>query len=619
MNILIINLTRFGDLLQTQPLISGLSDQGHRVGLVCLEQFAPATALLADVSFSIAFPGSGLLKDLEEHWPAALSRLHSWRSGLRADFRPELIINLTPTLSARMLTRYLCLQEGLPVEAEGATQKGAETPHSLSGARGEAIPGYGADAPPGGEIGFLGFGLDRFGFMDNSSAWATYMQAASRTRGNSPCNLVDVFRKICGLGEVAPRYTLRSFAGQPQEALRRELALQAETGIAAFYRGAPLQGEVACSPSFRGFAAFQLGASDDRRRWPTGYFARLGDLLWEKLGLLPLLLGSGSEAPLGERYAAKARSPHLNLLGGTDLPGLAGALGLCELLVTNDTGTMHLAAGLGLPVLAIFLATAQAWDTAPYQEGVLCLEPDLPDHPRPFDDPCPPGCPCRSTISAETAFYLLQGRLNNGVWPEIPAQGAEQDNDADGNTAVKAQSSGVRAWLTMRPDRAADPEGFLDLKSLSGHEETPRTFWLRCQRYFLRALLDGRLRGSMSAADPLPARLPPHLEQALPQMDPAFLAARRAELDQAAALLHLLMQQGQALSVNPLPLLKNRFMGTWQRLQALWENSPYFNVLSLLWMAQTQAEGDALDKVLGLAGEYATLCQLWSAALALPA
>ena len=31
--------------------------------------------------------------------------------------------------------------------------------------------------------------------MDNSNAWATYLQASSRKRENSPCNLVDVFRK----------------------------------------------------------------------------------------------------------------------------------------------------------------------------------------------------------------------------------------------------------------------------------------------------------------------------------------------------------------------------------------------------------------------------------------
>ncbi|MBQ4132817.1 MAG: glycosyltransferase family 9 protein [Desulfovibrionaceae bacterium] len=573
MNILIINLTRFGDLLQTQPVVSGLSDQGHCVGLACLEQFSPAAGLLADVKFVFPFPGARLLKGLDENWPEALSALHTWRSELCAVFRPDIIVNLTPTLSARMLTRYLCgdadalgKEENSPADSAGGT----------------------------GSPEFMGFGVDSFGFMENSSAWATYLQAASRTRGNSPCNLVDVFRKVCGLGKVPPRYELRSLSEAEMKELRNELetnALKCIASVSDRYGEHPGWEE---NSGFRGFVGFQLGASDDRRRWPTGFFARLGDLLWNELGLLPLLLGSEAEKHLGARYAAQAHSPCLSLLGATDLPGLAGALSLCELLVTNDTGTMHLAAGLRLPVLALFLATAQAWDTAPYQEGALCLEPDLPDHPRPFDNPCEPGCPCRTAIAPETVFRFARARLESGQWP-----------DACGDDGP------VRAWLTERGHMEADPEGFLNLRSLSGHEHTRRSFWLRSQRYFLRLLLDGMLSDNSDLAVELPVYLTDSPEL-LPQ---EFLSGLRAELEQAAALLHLLGEQGLALSVNPLPILKNRFMGTWQRLQSLWDNSENFNVLGLLWMAQTQEQGDALDKVLALARQYGVLCKLWAASL----
>ncbi len=559
MNILIVNLTRFGDLLQTQPLISGLTDQGHRVSLACLEQFAPAAELLADLKFIAPFPGSDLLKHLDEDWAGALSDLYSWRKELRAAFNPDLIVNLTPTLSARMLTRYLCQGE----EAAGSSK----------------------------EVGFMGFGVDRFGFMDNSNAWATYLQAASRTRGNSPCNLVDVFRKVCELGSVQPRYALGRFPDNVLRQLQQELACNTGQRLAEF----PTQS----GKNVNGYIGFQLGASDDRRRWPTAYFARLGDLFWRELGLMPILLGSKSERHLGERYAEQTNSPYLNLLGATDLPGLAAVLILTRLLVTNDTGTMHLAAGLNVPVLAIFLATAQAWDTAPYQEGALCLEPDLPDHPRPFDSPCPPGCACRTAILPETVFRFAKERLGSGVWPRA--------STADGP---------VRAWLTTRAAKEADPESFLDLLSLSGHEYAPRTFWLRSQRYFLRAHLDGRLAGG--DGERFIKALPTYLISALSHLPVEFLEKLRAELDQAGAILHLLSEQGQALSINPLPVLKNRFMATWQRLQTLWDNSAYFNVLGLLWLAQTQEEGDDLGKVLALVQEYATLCRAWSASLTLP-
>ena len=564
MKVLIVNLTRFGDLLQTQPIISGFADQGHEVGLACLEQFAPAADLLTDVSFVASFPGSGLLKSIEENskgWPQAIGALHAWRQVIWQAFSPhgpDLIVNLTPTLSGRMLTRYLSEMK----EDEG-----------------------------GGLVSFTGFGVDEFGFMDNSNAWATYLQASSRKRGNSPCNLVDVFRKICGLGGIRPRYVLRGSPEAVREEVKKTMKAAAEDTVSRY--------EGAGGRNVKGFVGFQLGASDDRRRWPTGLFASLGDMLWREFNFMPVLLGSQAEQALGERYASKTGAPFLNLLGGTDLPGLAGVLGQCEMLVTNDTGTMHLAAGLNVPTLALFLATAQPWDTSAYQEGVCSLEPDLPDHPRPFDDPCPPGCSCRTAISPETVYALMSGYFQAGKWHN-------PDGDFAGKLRPEVEKK-VRIWVSCRDKN--DPEGFLDLKSLSGHEHTERTFWLRIQRYFLRKYLDRQLDRE-GLAD-----LPFDLEAAKPALAPEFLEELKVELDQAAALLHLMGEQGQALMVNPLPILKNRFMATWQRLQTLWDNSRHFNVLGLLWLAETQEYGDEMERVLGLAGEYEKLCKLWRATL----
>ena len=548
MKILIVNLTRFGDLLQTQPVISGFFDLGHEVGLACLEQFSPAAKLLADVSFTASFPGSVLLKDVDGNWMQALGALHAWRGKVKRDFGPELIVNLTPTLSARMLVRYL---------AEG----------------GEGEPG----------VPFLGFGVDEFGFMNNSNAWATYLQASSRKRENSPCNLVDVFRKICGLGAVWPRYGLLGASEKARAEMEEKMRSAAEKASASWG-----------GKKVEGFVGFQLGASDDRRRWPTAFFAGLGGMLWRDFGFMPVLLGSSGELKLGEKYAAKAEAPYLNLLGGTDLPGLGGVLETCKMLVTNDTGTMHLAAGLKVPVLAFFLATAQPWDTAAYQEGVCSLEPDLPDHPRPFNAPCPPGCACRTTILPETAFGLMAEYFRTGSWQKACPEGGLRN---------------ARAWITCRREKAADSEGFLDLESISGHERSERTFWLRAQRYFLRKYLDRALDRANMADAPFDFGL----DKAA--LSPLFLKETRNELEQALALLHLMREQGQALLVNPLPILKTRFMATWQRLQTLWDNSRYFNVLGLLWLAETQEHGDEMGRILRLAGEYEHLCRVWREAL----
>ena len=104
---LIINLTRFGDLLQTQPVLAGLAAKGESPGLACLSHFAPATELLRHVDYVTAFPDADLLRDLDAHWGQSLSRLEAWRKDVARDFQPDRILNLTASLSSRLLARLL--------------------------------------------------------------------------------------------------------------------------------------------------------------------------------------------------------------------------------------------------------------------------------------------------------------------------------------------------------------------------------------------------------------------------------------------------------------------------------------------------------------------------------
>ena len=112
-----------------------------------------------------------------------------------------------------------------------------------------------------------------------------------------------------------------------------------------------------------------------------------------------MLLGAPAENPLAQEYAARASAPFVNAVGRTNIPQLAALLTRTRLLATNDTGTMHLAAGLGLPCLAFFLATAQPWDTGPYLPGCCCLEPALPCHPCPYNQACPHEQVCLTRIN----------------------------------------------------------------------------------------------------------------------------------------------------------------------------------------------------------------------------
>lgn len=96
---------------------------------------------------------------------------------------------------------------------------------------------------------------------------------------------------------------------------------------------------------------FQAGSSLEGRRWPASHFAKLGDRLVRDLNARILLFGVKSESGIGENILEQMESPEnvLNLIGKTDISELVGLVDRCHYLVTNDTGTMHIAAALGTP------------------------------------------------------------------------------------------------------------------------------------------------------------------------------------------------------------------------------------------------------------------------------
>ena len=95
---------------------------------------------------------------------------------------------------------------------------------------------------------------------------------------------------------------------------------------------------------------FQLGASEASKRWSEVNFARLGRLLVEQYKARIFLLGVKAEAPLGESFEQHAPGLAVPLYGETSIAEVAALLQRARLLVTNDTGTMHIAAAVNCPV-----------------------------------------------------------------------------------------------------------------------------------------------------------------------------------------------------------------------------------------------------------------------------
>ena len=131
----------------------------------------------------------------------------------------------------------------------------------------------------------------------------------------------------------------------------------------------------------RRWIALQPGARWWNKRWPVDRFAALARRLLamdESIGIV--VLGGSDDRPLGAAIAVAAGSRCLDLTGQLSLPGMVEWLRRCEVLVTNDTGPMHVAVALGLPVVALFGPTEPS-RTGPYRQPESVLRVDLPCAP----------------------------------------------------------------------------------------------------------------------------------------------------------------------------------------------------------------------------------------------
>ena len=116
--------------------------------------------------------------------------------------------------------------------------------------------------------------------------------------------------------------------------------------------------------------------SDPIKQWPRDYFLELALRLKELAGLKVIIIGGKEEADKsGNLYSAQ--SGLINLAGSTTLKQLAALLSRCKLLISGDSGPVHLASGVGGRVLALFRndiqgKTAKRW--GPWGEGHYVIE-----------------------------------------------------------------------------------------------------------------------------------------------------------------------------------------------------------------------------------------------------
>jgi len=99
------------------------------------------------------------------------------------------------------------------------------------------------------------------------------------------------------------------------------------------------------------------GASAPSRRYPPEKFAEIAAVLSSELNCQVVFTGSTSEIPLVEEIQAKVQQKTHSVTGLLNLTELAALLQLAPLLISNNTGPVHIAAALGTPVVDIYALT----------------------------------------------------------------------------------------------------------------------------------------------------------------------------------------------------------------------------------------------------------------------
>ena len=103
------------------------------------------------------------------------------------------------------------------------------------------------------------------------------------------------------------------------------------------------------------FIVLNPGAAFEKKRWDKDRFAEVARAIISKYGVKVIIVGSSNEIDLAKEIAAKIHDERVfSLAGQISFRQLACLLSKSKLLITNDTGTMHLASAMKCPVIAIF-------------------------------------------------------------------------------------------------------------------------------------------------------------------------------------------------------------------------------------------------------------------------
>lgn len=240
-------------------------------------------------------------------------------------------------------------------------------------------------------------------------------------QGNLKSRLLAFITGAAGRSQSAsyPKHTLRrrmlvwgrgrSFEGEP--VWRRYLHGVEKTGVRVVHD--PPRIRPVKATGFPGAVAFAPGAGRETKRWPADRFAEAARRVAAEFDLPVILLGSAGEKKLLEGIAS-ACGVDVRIAAGGTIEKAAAVLRDAAVLVTNDSGLLHLAESAGTPVIALFGPTVAGFGFAPSHPASIVLESDISCRPCSLHggDNCPipaKGHACMKEIEPDHVVNAVAG------------------------------------------------------------------------------------------------------------------------------------------------------------------------------------------------------------------
>lgn len=145
------------------------------------------------------------------------------------------------------------------------------------------------------------------------------------------------------------------------------------------------------------------------KRWYPERFAAVGDLLAKEYGMTAVLTGGPGEIEIGQDIASAMQSPVLNFVGKTSVRQMMSLIDAASLMITNDSGPMHVAAAFTVPIVAVFGPTNHA-TTSPFTDNYRIVRNNVECSPCMLRE-CPIDHRCMDRVSVDDVMTAVRSFL----------------------------------------------------------------------------------------------------------------------------------------------------------------------------------------------------------------